>query len=109
MTVRGHIVVDSITRLYPRKLNSMVTGFTQILSMIILALICWQSISYGLTMLQAGENMVLLRISVSPFIFIVAFGCALFFLVVLVQFIFTLAGIDEAVAQRLSLPGRKYG
>jgi len=26
-----------------------------------------------------------------------------------VQFIFTLAGIDEAVAQRLSLPGRKYG
>jgi len=59
------------------------------------ALRSWQSALYGLDMLRLGETSVLLRILVSPFIFIVAFGSAVFFLVILVQFIYILAGVDE--------------
>jgi hypothetical protein len=60
--------------------------------MIILALIFWQSLRYGVSMLQAGERLVLLKIPISPFIFVVAFGFAIFFLVALVQFLFTISG-----------------
>jgi TRAP-type C4-dicarboxylate transport system permease small subunit len=84
-----------MTRLYPRKLQTVVSGVANFLSMIIVALISWQSAEYGLDMLRTGEVSVLLRILVSPFIFVVAFGSAVFFLVILVQFIYSLAGVSD--------------
>jgi TRAP-type C4-dicarboxylate transport system permease small subunit len=95
MTVKGHVVVDTLTRLYPRKLQTVVVSIAHVLSLVIVALISWQSAVYGLDMLQVGERSVLLRILVSPFIFVVAFGSAVLFLVILVQFVYMLAGVDE--------------
>ena len=95
MTVKGHVVVDTLARLYPKRLQTVVSGIAYFLSLIIVALISWQSALYGLEMLRVGETSVLLRILVSPFIFIVAFGSAVLFLVILVQFIYILAGVDE--------------
>lgn len=95
MSVRGHVVVDTLARLYPRKLHTVVNGIAYFLSLSIVALISWQSVVYGLEMVRVGETSVLLRILVSPFIFIVAFGSAILFLVILVQFIYILAGVDE--------------
>jgi TRAP-type C4-dicarboxylate transport system permease small subunit len=95
MTVKGHVVVDTLARLYPRKLQMAVAGIAHFLSLIIVALISWQSAVYGLEMLRVGETSVLLRILVAPFIFIVAFGSAVLFLVILVQFIYILAGVAE--------------
>jgi TRAP-type C4-dicarboxylate transport system permease small subunit len=94
MTIKGHVIVDTLTRLYPKKWQIIVSGIANFLSLLIVALICWQSAVYGFHMLEAGETSVLLRILVGPFILIVAFGCAALFLVILVQFIYTLAGID---------------
>ena len=94
MTVKGHVVVDTLSRLYPKRLQTVVSGIAYFLSLVIVALISWQSALYGLEMLRLGETSVLLRILVSPFILIVAFGSAVLFLVILVQFIYTLAGGD---------------
>ena len=94
MTVKGHVMVDTLARLYPRKLQIVVAGIAHFLSLLIVALISWQGALYGLEMLRVGETSVLLRILVSPFILIVAFGSAVLFLVILVQFIYTLAGGD---------------
>lgn len=95
MSVKGHVVVDTLVRLYPKSLQRVVTAFAYLLSLIIVALISWQSVVYGMDMVRVGETSVLLRILVSPFIFIVAFGSAILFLVILVQFIYILAGVDE--------------
>lgn len=95
MSVKGHVVVDTLVRLYPKKLQTIVSGIAYFLSLIIVALISWQSTVYGLDMVRVGETTVLLRILVSPFIFVVAFGSAVLFLVILVQFIYILAGVDE--------------
>ena len=95
MSVKGHVAVDTLVRLYPRRLQKVVSGIAHFLSLAIVALISWQSTVYGLEMLRAGETSVLLRIIVSPFIFFVAFGSAVLFLVILVQFIYTLAGVEE--------------
>lgn len=94
MTVRGNVMVDTLARLYPRKLQQIVSGIAHFLSLLIVALICWQSAVYGFHMLEVGETSVLLRILVAPFILVVAFGSAALFMVILVQFIYTLAGID---------------
>ncbi len=95
MSVKGHVAVDTVTRLYPKKLQLVVSGIAHFLSLLIVALISWQSAVYGLDMLRVGETSVLLRILVSPFILIVAFGSAVLSLVILVQFIYLLAGVDE--------------
>ena len=95
MSVRGHVAVDTLVRLYPRRLKIVVSGIAYLLSLIIVALISWQSTVYGLDMVQVGETTILLRIFVAPFIFVVAFGSAILFLVILVQFIYILAGVDE--------------
>ena len=95
MSVKGHVVVDTLVRLYPRRLQRVVTAIAYLLSLIIVALISWQSAIYGMDMVRVGETSVLLRILVAPFIFIVAFGSAVLFLVILVQFIYILAGVDE--------------
>ena len=99
MTVREHVIVDSITRLYPKKFKQVITGISQIFNLLILALICWQSFNYGLSMLRVGERLVLLKIPMSPFVFVVAFGYAIFFIIVLVQFLQTLTGVDEDTGQ----------
>lgn len=99
MRIREHVVVDSITRLYPKKLKKVITAISQLLSMLILVLIGWQSISYGLTLLRVGENLVLLNIPMAPFVFVAAFGYAVFFMVVLAQFMLLLAGADEDTEQ----------
>jgi TRAP-type C4-dicarboxylate transport system permease small subunit len=109
MRVREHIVVDSITRLYPQKYNRVVNGVAYLFSMVILALMCWQSFRYGLAMVRVGEKLVLLKIAMSPFIFTVAFGYAIFFLVVMVQWIIALAGADENTGEMASPYAGGYG
>jgi TRAP-type C4-dicarboxylate transport system permease small subunit len=96
MVYKEHVIVDTLTRLYPKLLKRIVSLIVYVLNMLILAIICWQTLRYGISMSQAGERLVLLEIPVSPFIFIVAFGYAIFFLVVLVQFILELTGVEHS-------------
>jgi TRAP-type transport system small permease protein len=109
MRVNEHVVVDTLVRLFPPNLKRLVTGLSYFLSMVILLAICWQSINYGLAMLRAGENMVLLRIPVAPFIFIVAFGYIVFFLVTLAHFIFIIFGVEKNTVTLLTSCTSNYG
>jgi len=95
MVIKEHIIVNTLTRLYPEMFKKIVSVITHFLNMIILAIIFWQTLSYGIAMLKAGEKLVLLKIPISPFIFLVALGYAIFFLVVLVQFTFALTGVED--------------
>ncbi len=92
MVKGGHVNVDIATRLYPRRLKLAVYSIGLFLSLVIVGLISWQAALYGIDMVQVGERSVLLRIVVFPFIFVVAFGSAVLFLVILVQFLYALGG-----------------
>jgi TRAP-type C4-dicarboxylate transport system permease small subunit len=87
MTERGHIVVDIITSKYPQRIGEVMSSFALFCSMIIVGLICWGSIRFGLQQYRVGEASVLLHIPMYPFIFALAFGSALLTLVILIQFI----------------------
>lgn len=95
MSEKGHVIVDTLTRLYPKKLQNAVYAIAYFLSMVIMALITYFTTLYGLDMLRIGETSVLLRILVAPFIFVVAFGSMVMFFVILIQFIYAIAGVDE--------------
>ncbi len=95
MSEKGHVIVDTLTRLYPKAAKRAVYAVAYFLSMVIMGSITLLSIKYGLAMLRAGETSTLLKIPVAPFIFIVALGSAIMFLVILVQFIYAVAGVDE--------------
>lgn len=87
MTVKGHIVVDVFTNKYPQRFSGALSFIALILSLIMVGLICWGSIRYGLQQMSVGEASPLLGIPAAPFIFVIAFGSALFFLVIIIQFI----------------------
>jgi len=95
MTERGHIVVDIITSKYPQRLGVVMSSFALFCSMIIVGLICWGSIRFGLEQARVGEASVLLRLPVAPFVFVLAFGSALLTLVILIQFINSFGGSKE--------------
>jgi len=95
MTEHGHVVVDIFSDRYPKKVREMVTRIALFLSMITLGLICWGSINFGMNEYKIGDASVLLRLPMAPFIFTLAFGSALFGLVILIQFINTFIGSKE--------------
>jgi TRAP-type C4-dicarboxylate transport system permease small subunit len=95
MTERGHIVVDIISGKYPRRLGAVMSSFALFCSMIVVGLICWGSIRFGLEQYRVGEASVLLRLPVAPFVFVLAFGSALLAVVILIQFINSLSGSRE--------------
>lgn len=100
-TERRHVLVDTLSSLYPHFLKLLATALGQLFSILLMIFMSWHTVKYGQDMFAAGESMVLTRIPVAPFLFLVAFGYALFVLVFLVQFLFTLAGIEEDAADKL--------
>ncbi len=92
MTIKGHVEVDIFFRFYPRRLQAVVYSIALFFSLIIVGAISWGSTLNGLNKLQVGETSVLLKLPMAPFIFVVAFGAAVLFFVILVQFIQSIAG-----------------
>jgi TRAP-type C4-dicarboxylate transport system permease small subunit len=95
MTVKGHVVVDVFTSKYPQRLYRVISVIALFLSLIMVGLICWGSIRYGLNQLAVGEASPLLNIPAAPFVFVIALGSALFFLVIIIQLIRIFAKVRE--------------
>ena len=95
MTEKGHIVVDLFTSKYPQRLRRVILGIALFLSLIMVGLICWGSMLFGLQEFRIGEASVLVGIPMAPIIFVMAFGSALLGIVILIQFINTFARTKE--------------
>ena len=95
MSNKGHIVVNTFTSSFPPRLRRVATSLGYLLTLIIIGLICWGSVIYGVDMVKAGEKSLLLPIPVAPFIFIAAYGSAILFLATLFHFLYILAGVEK--------------
>ena len=88
---RGHITVEVlVSRLSPRA-QAIVDGITGFLSMGFFALSVMYCARYATRSWQIGEISEVLEIPFFPFIYVVAFGCLMLCLVLLVQFIESLS------------------
>ncbi len=92
---KGHIAVSVMTeRLKPRA-KVVIYIFGYVISLVLFALITWQSVMYGLRLFNSGEESLALGIPSYPFAFVVALGSAFTSLVLLANLIETIAGIGE--------------
>ena len=95
MTQKGHIVVDLFTRKYPQRLREVIRGIALLFSLIIVGLISWGCVVFALQEFRIGTKSILIGIPSAPFISVLAFGCAILFLVILVQSINTFVRSKE--------------
>jgi len=88
---KGHVAVELLLKFFPRRTQTVVLSFCCALSMILLALLAWQSALYATKLLHAGDVSQTLRIPIYPLMYGLALSCGLTFLVLSVEFIKYLA------------------
>ena len=74
----GHVRVDLIISRLPRKVKPYIDFVDTVISLGIMAIIVWRSVLYSLDLRQSGNASAYWGIPISPFLWVVAFGCLLF-------------------------------
>jgi TRAP-type C4-dicarboxylate transport system permease small subunit len=84
---KGHTQVDLFVARFSQRAQGIIGSITGILSLGLFSLITWQCIALANDMRLAGETSMTSLVPFYPYIYAVAFGCALLSLVILVDFI----------------------
>jgi TRAP-type C4-dicarboxylate transport system permease small subunit len=92
---RGHVAVDLVVRLFPKKVQSIVESIVSLLGIILFGLISWQSLKYGISYQKAGEVSMTLKLPLYPIIYGVALGAAAVCLVLIADLINALTKLKE--------------
>jgi TRAP-type C4-dicarboxylate transport system permease small subunit len=85
--LNGHVKVDLVMSRFSERVQGMADMITQFICLIISLLITWSTIIYSEKMRLSEEVSQDLWIPVFPVIYVVAFGCALLCLALLIKFI----------------------
>jgi TRAP-type C4-dicarboxylate transport system permease small subunit len=84
---RGHTQVELLVAHFSQRAQGIIGSITGILSLGIFSLVTWQCIVLANEMRRAGEVSMTSLLPFHPYIYAVAFGCALLCLVILVDLI----------------------
>ena len=82
---RGHIQVEFFVMRLPTRLRAGVDALVSAMGIALFALLGWQSIEYGVSLINSGEVSMTSRIPFYPFVFAIAFCCIPVCLVLLVE------------------------
>ena len=88
----GHIVIDLLFGVFPKRIQRICSGVSEVLSILMFALIVWRLGSDALQSYRISERSTTLGIPVSFFEFALAVGFALLALVILLQFLKSIGG-----------------
>lgn len=88
---KRHVAVDLVYDRLSRRKQRFLDRLVSLLSLTIFALITWQAFLYGIEMWQSRTMSPTLNIPVFPFVLVTAFGTGLLWVVLLVNFISSLA------------------
>ena len=83
----GHVKVDLVMSRFGDRVQGMVDMVTQLVCFFLCGLITWSTLVYSEQMRASGEVSQDLWIPIYPFIYIVAVGCAMLALTVLINFL----------------------
>lgn len=84
---RAHISVDILASQFSKRTQKIMNTISSFLSMIFFALVAWQVFVFATTIWKRSETSETLRIVYHPFIYAVAFCCALLSFVLLIDFL----------------------
>ena len=92
---RGHVAVDLVVQLFPKKVQRLIEIIVSLLGILLFALLSWQSLVYGMSYQKAGEVSMTLKLPLYPIIYGVALGAAAVCFVLLTDLINALTKLKE--------------
>lgn len=90
LSKRGHVTVDIIFILYPKRMQAILYFVMMIITLILFSLIFWQSTSMAISDWQAGKLVRIILIPIAPFKALVSLGALLLCLESIIQIIQTI-------------------
>lgn len=90
---KGHIQVEVLVARFSERAQGIIGSITNILSLGIFSLITWQCVVLANDMRRAGELSMTALVPFYPYIYAIAFGCALLCLVILADLIKSLVKV----------------
>lgn len=78
---KGHIAVEFVVQRFTRKTQNIIDSTNDLLSLILFAIITWQSTLYGFDLKQSGEVSLTVQFPIHPFVFGISLGCGMVCLV----------------------------
>jgi TRAP-type C4-dicarboxylate transport system permease small subunit len=94
--LNGHVKVDLVMSRAGKRVQGMVDMITQFICFLLCGLITWSTLVYSEQMRTSGEVSQDLWVPVYPFIYIVAMGCAVLALTVLIKFLMALMKVVKS-------------
>jgi TRAP-type C4-dicarboxylate transport system permease small subunit len=94
--VRGHVTIGTIVdRLSPKK-QKIIDIFNYLVSIVMILILIWQSITRGIYLMDEGSASAILGIPDFPFLFVLALGWVLFGLAIIMHVVnFVLGGREK--------------
>jgi len=84
---KGHISVELIVTRLPQRAQGVIGCFTNLLSLGLFSVVIWQSMVFAKRMIQTRQVTMTALLPFYPFIYVIAFGCFLLCLVILLELI----------------------
>ncbi|RZB30361.1 MAG: hypothetical protein SRB1_02641 [Desulfobacteraceae bacterium Eth-SRB1] len=84
---RGHIAVEFLVQKLPKKVRIFISAINEFLCLFFFGLLTWQTILLASDLKESGEVSLTLQMPIYPYVFGIAMGCGLLFLVLLKDFI----------------------
>lgn len=84
---KGHIAVEFIFQKLPEKAARIVASVNDLCVSVFCAVVCWQSLSFAIRSMRAGEVSPTIKMPFYPFIFGIAIGAFLLSIVLFVNFL----------------------
>jgi len=100
-TKKDHIVVDLVVSRFSPRVQALIDSLTTFLSFSLIGLITWRSILRARELWLKGEVSYLLSLPFFPFYYVLAFGCGVLSLVLLVQFIEGVKDVAESFSRKV--------
>jgi TRAP-type C4-dicarboxylate transport system permease small subunit len=85
--LRGHISIEFIVSRFPPRTQAVIDSIIHLFSLSVFAVLAWQCSAHGTRLWELGQVSDTLQMPYFPFLYLVAFGCAMMSLVLLLDFI----------------------
>ena len=80
---KGNIAVDLVARKLPLRIRAITDGVNATIALMLFAILTWQGLVHGSTLLRTGEVSLTVKMPIYPFAFGLAIGCSLLCLVLI--------------------------
>ncbi len=92
---KGHIAVEFLVRRFSTRVQTTINAVHELVSLVFFIIATWRSIIYGTELMKSGEVSSTLQMPTYPFVYGIAFGCSLLSVILFIEFIKSIRGVEK--------------